>query len=236
MKKLGRENIYAVDSQKHTVVSCFSYSTEVFYCNLKSNIWISLQLHCKILFMKALSNFINSQVRIEKKDLEVILSHFEKRMVPKGKFAMKQGRLAKEYYFVISGGLRVHHRVRDKEITAWVALENTILADLISIKSGKPSRFSFQAIEATELFVIKAGKMEELYSRFPQWQQFGRLIWEEAFVNILEGILQFQSLPAAKRYSEMIPADLLNRVPLKQIASFLGVTPSSLSRLRKNTR
>ena len=97
-----------------------------------------------------------------------------------------------------------------------------------------PSRFYIQALEDTVLLTIKSDKMTQLYKEFPAWQQFGRQIWETNFLNLVEGVMGFQTLTAEERYlTAMEASDLLQRVPLKHLASFLGITPTSLSRLRK---
>jgi hypothetical protein len=79
--------------------------------------------------------------------------------------------------------------------------------------------------------------MEQLYKQFPSWQEFGRKIWENNFLKLVEGVIGFQSFTAEERYlSTMQESEFLQRVPLKHLASFLGVTPSSLSRLRKSIK
>ena len=79
--------------------------------------------------------------------------------------------------------------------------------------------------------------MELLYKQFPAWQQFGRQIWENAFLKVINGILSYQTMTAEERYLHMMKQSaLLQRVPLKQLASYLGITQTSLSRLRKNIK
>jgi hypothetical protein len=64
--------------------------------------------------------------------------------------------------------------------------------------------------------------MDELYARFPQWQCFGRLIWENAFLKVINGIISYQTLTAEERYlAAMQQSNLLQKIPLKQLASFL---------------
>lgn len=113
-------------------------------------------------------------------------------------------------------------------------MENEFFTDLSSLKNKNPSKFNFQAIEDTILLTIKADKMEQLYKQFPKWQQFGRQIWETNFMNLVEGIISFQTLTAEERYLALMKdSEFLQRVPLKHLASFLGITQTSLSRLRK---
>ena len=184
--------------------------------------------------MEALSNCIKSQITIDATDLETILSNFKELKIAKDKFVLKRGQVATNYFFVKSGGLRVYFDHNDKQITSWIALENEFFTDLSSLKSQMPSRFYIQALEDTVLLTIKSDKMTQLYKEFPAWQQFGRQIWETNFLNLVEGVMGFQTLTAEERYlTAMEASDLLQRVPLKHLASFLGITPTSLSRLRK---
>lgn len=184
--------------------------------------------------MDKLRNYIKSQINIDDADLEVILSNFKELKIAKDKFALKQGQMATNYFFVKSGGLRVYFDHNDRQITSWIALENEFFTDLSSLKNQLPSKFNIEAIEETVLLTIKLDKMEQLYKQFPLWQQFGRQIWEANFLKLVEGIIGFQTLTAEERYlSAMQESELLQRVPLKHLASFLGVTPTSLSRLRK---
>lgn len=86
-------------------------------------------------------------------------------------------------------------------------------------------------------WMISKNEMEELYLRYPEWQRFGRELWEDAFLKVVNGILSYQLLSAEERYKNMMEgSDLLQRVALKDLSTYLGVTPNSLSRIRKNIR
>lgn len=79
--------------------------------------------------------------------------------------------------------------------------------------------------------------MEKLYKEFPAWQEFGRITWEAMAVRMIDQIISFQTLSAEERYLEfMAKSELIQRVPVKQIASYLGITPNALSRIRKNIK
>jgi CRP-like cAMP-binding protein len=184
--------------------------------------------------METLKSYIKSQIKIDEADLEIILTNFNELKISKDRFALKQGQLVTNYYFIKSGGFRIYFDHNDKQITSWIALENEFFSDLSSLKNQFPSKFNIQAIEDTVLLTIKYDKMEQLYKQFPLWQQFGRQVWEANFLKLVEGVIKFQTLTAEERYlSAMEESELIQRVPLKHLASFLGITPSSLSRLRK---
>lgn len=187
--------------------------------------------------MDALINFIKSTINIDDQDLESILSYFKEMSFKKDAYVLRQHHYSTNYYFVKSGGVRIWFDKGGEAITAWLIFENDFFSELSGLTSGKPTRFNIQAITDTTLLVIDKNSMEYLYEKFPQWQCFGRLIWENAFLKVINGIISYQTLTAEERYlSAMQQSDLLQKIPLKQLASFLGMTPTSLSRIRKQIR
>jgi CRP-like cAMP-binding protein len=184
--------------------------------------------------MDELVDFIRSQIDITDEDLACILSHFEELSVKKDGFVLKRNQFSTKYYFIKSGAVRIWFNKGSKSITAWLIFENDFLSELSSLRSGKPSRFNIQAIADTTLLAIDKNSMETLYAEFPQWQCFGRLVWENAFLKVVDAIISYQTLTAKERYlSAMNQSNLMQKIPLKQLASFLGMTPTSLSRIRK---
>jgi CRP-like cAMP-binding protein len=184
--------------------------------------------------MDALINFIKSKINISDGDLECILSYFKEISFKKDTYVLRQHHYSTYYYFVKSGGVRIWFDKGGEPITAWLIFENDFFAELSGLKSGKPTQFNIQAITDTSLLAIDKNSMEELYAKFAQWQCFGRLIWENAFLKVINGIISYQTLTAEERYLEaMQQSNLLQKIPLKQLASFLGMTPTSLSRIRK---
>lgn len=185
--------------------------------------------------MDELSRFIRSITTIDDQDLAVILSHFKEITVKKDKYILRKQQLSTNYYFIKSGGVRIWFDKEGKSITAWLIFEDDFFSELSSLKLGKPTKFNIQAIADTTLYAIDKNSMEHLYTQFPQWQRFGRLIWEDAFLKVVDGIVSYQTLTAEERYlSAMRQSDLLQKIPLKQLATYLGITPTSLSRIRKN--
>ncbi len=187
--------------------------------------------------MAELTDFIQSQVAIADEDLRQIVSGFESRLLKKNKHLLRQGQVASEYVFIRRGGLRIYAPLDGREVTGWIALEGEFFGELSSLKTQEPTRFGIQAMEDTEIQCIHHLAMEKLYKAYPAWQEFGRKVWETAFRRVVEGILAHQTLTAEERYAQLLTrSDLVQRVPLKHLASFLGVTPTSLSRLRGKRR
>jgi CRP-like cAMP-binding protein len=185
--------------------------------------------------MEALKEYIQSQASISAEDLESIISNFTEQMLPKDSFLLQSGQIASAYYYVQSGALRIYFDTEDKEVTGWIAFENEFFTELASLKNNTPTRFNIQALEDTILLTISKDNMERLYKQYSAWQHFGRQVWETAFLKVLDGILAYQTMTAEDRYRTALQnSDLLQRLPLKDLASYLGITPNSLSRIRKN--
>lgn len=184
--------------------------------------------------MDNLIAYIRNYINIKDKELDIVLSYFKPRLVPKDRFVLKRGQIVTDYYFIDSGGFIVYIMKDEIRATQYFAFENELIADISKIKSGGVSEAYLRAIEDTSLYTITHQHMENLYEQLPVWQKFGRLVWEESFASVLRGVHGFQLLTAKERYLDLLKrSDLVNRVPLKDLSLFLGITPSSLSRIRK---
>lgn len=181
--------------------------------------------------------FIKTIICIDNLDLQLILSRCTERQVPKGKLILKKGQIANQYFFIVSGGIRFFYEANDRENTTWVTFGNEFFTEISSLNPQKPSRFNIEAIEDTELVVIDKKDMDFLYGHIAVWQEFGRKVWEAMSVRMIDQILNFQTLSAEERYLEfMNNAELMQKIPIKQLAAVLGITPNALSRIRKNIR
>lgn len=187
--------------------------------------------------MKTLKEYINSKIVIKESVLDTILSSFNIKEYDNDKVIIRNGQHVANYYFIASGGIRIVIDMPEKEVTAWLLFENNFFSDLESIKSGQPSKAKILAVGKSTIFSIDAEKMHQFYEQYPEWQEFGRKMMEELSLNLVDTLISFQIMDAETRYLHLLKkSDIINRVPLKQLASYLGITPTSLSRIRKNIR
>jgi CRP-like cAMP-binding protein len=187
--------------------------------------------------MKDLCEFVRSYTQVSDEDFQVITTYFRELRIQKGRYLIQCGQVVNAYYFVRTGGLRIYFDKGEQQVTGWIALERDFFTELGSYKSGTPTLFNIQAIDETDVLTIDKAQMETLYKKFPAWEQFGRLVWEDAFLKLTNAILSYQTMTAEERYLNMMrQSDLLQKVPLRELASYLGVTPTSLSRIRKNLK
>lgn len=187
--------------------------------------------------MEKLKAYIQSKVNVESDDLKHILNAFEAKTFKNDQAIIRANQYVTKYYFIVQGGVRIVIDTPEKEVTAWLIFEHHFFTDLEALRSGQPSKSKMLAIGDTEIYSIDIHKMHQLYDQHPEWQKFGRLIMEDAFLNVVDSLISFQLMDAETRYLKMLEkSDAIQRVPLKQLASYLGITPNSLSRIRKNIR
>jgi CRP-like cAMP-binding protein len=144
------------------------------------------------------------------------------------------GYTCKTIYFIKKGVARIYYLKDGIDITENFFFENDIIARVESLLTGNPSRKAIQILEDAEIISINANALFQLYDRFPQIERLFRKIFEAAYVDTVNRIEGMQFYTAEERYKALLNEvpDVLKRVPLKYVASYLGITQVSLSRIR----
>lgn len=148
------------------------------------------------------------------------------------------GQTCKTIFFIKKGLARIYYFRDGVDITENFVFENNIIARVESLFTGKPSRKAIQVLEDSEIIAINSTNLFELYDTFPEIEKLFRKIFEAGYVETVNRIEGIQFHTAEERYSALIKENrtLLQRVPLKHIASYLGITQVTLSRIRANVR
>jgi len=154
--------------------------------------------------------------------------------VSKNKDLQPIGHTCKTIYFINKGVARIYYLKDGIDITESFSFENNIIARVESLFTGNPSRKAIQVLEDTELVAINATKLFKLYDEFPEIERLFRKIFEAAYVDTVNRIEGIQFHTAEERYKALLneAPNVLMRVPLKYVASYLGITQVSLSRIR----
>jgi CRP-like cAMP-binding protein len=149
-------------------------------------------------------------------------------------FFVKAGHFSDRIAFVQSGLLRSYFTTKEKEITTFFALPGSVSMDARSFLVMKLSLESIQAIVKSELLVIERKDLYTLYYENWKWQQVGRLLLEKYFIASEERSIALQSQTAHELYEQFVAEfpDVTQMVPQHYIASYLGITPETLSRVR----
>ncbi len=168
-------------------------------------------------------------------ELGIVLKHFETKVLKKKTNILKAGKTAKEVYFILNGCMRLFYEKDGEDISAYFFTEQMFAGAYDSFIAQKPSRHSIETLEECHVLAISYRALQELFVGFPKMNEFVRRVLEERFVSLHE-LFTSQILDSPEeRYVNLQKErpDLLNRIPQHQIATFLGITPVSLSRIRK---
>ena len=178
--------------------------------------------------------FIAQYVTLSDDEMEDVTSKFKSKAVKKNDFLLKQGDTCKDLLFVQKGCLRLYYIKDDIEVSVWFAFQDSSAIEIYSFISGDPSNYYLQAIEDSEVLFLPKTELNKLYQSYPKIQEMMRNFWEDVILNLIKRFTALQTDSAEKRYLDLLEQPTyLERIPQKYLASFIGVTPTSLSRIRK---
>lgn len=178
--------------------------------------------------------FLSQYASFTEAESESIASKFIIKRVKKNDYLLRQGDTCKDIVFLREGCLRLYYLKDDVEVSVWFAFPKSSAIEIYSFISESPSNYFIQAIEDSEVLYLSKTELTELYRQQPKMQEMMRRFWEDVILNLLKRFTALQTDSAEKRYLELLKKpDYLETVPQKYLASFIGVTPTSLSRIRK---
>ncbi len=178
---------------------------------------------------------IGSIVSFTDEEKQLIEEAFVFRKVAKKTKLSEEGKVAKELYFISKGLVRLYYTKDGEEITGFIFKENLFASSYDSFLREVPGIQTLEALEDCELLVISKRNLEKLYEAVPKMHIVARKVAEQRFINAQQMLSSFILDTPVERYKkfEEQHGDLLLRVPHHIIASLLGITPVSLSRIRK---
>lgn len=186
--------------------------------------------------IEPLLQYFDRLIPLSREEKELIAGKFHPRLYRKRQYALQEGDVCTQFYFVVRGCLRMYKVDEQGSIhILQFAAENHWINDLGSFHSIEPSELNIDALEDTMVLQISYQDLITLYTQAPKFDRIFRVLIENSFVRLQKRLLQNISSTAEERYQSFfdIYPHLANRLPQVQIAAFLGITPEFLSRLRK---
>ncbi len=185
--------------------------------------------------MTQLEQYINSNFTVTGEEVSKIASMFQPDTLRKGDFYIKNGEACDKLSFVQSGFLRSYATLGDKDITQWIFSKGYFIGDMPSLTFNVPSRWSIQALTDIELFTIQKSDYNRIVETVPRWPEIEKHFLISCFRIMENRIFAHLSMPAEERYAVFYEhnKELFNQVPLQYIASLLGMTPETFSRVRR---
>jgi CRP-like cAMP-binding protein len=178
----------------------------------------------------------NKYISLSEEEFEICKKLFTYRKFRKHQYILQSGDISRNETFILSGCTRTYE-VDDngQEHIVQFGLETWWIGDIHSFFTNSPSRYNIDCLEDTEVLQVPRVEMEKLYERVPKMERFFRILIQNAYVASIDRIYSNLSKSAHQRYQDFLDKypDIEQRVPNHQIASYLGIAPQSLSRIRK---
>ncbi|QES89938.1 Crp/Fnr family transcriptional regulator [Rhizosphaericola mali] len=174
---------------------------------------------------------------VEKEELEIIQSLFSFEKYAKNSFYLKEKRRCEKLSFIQTGLIRIFKQTDNKEITQWICTEGHLVSEIGSFLFDYDSRWSFQFLTDSELFTIQKTDYNRLIEKIPRWHFIEKQLLAQCFLTMENRIFKQLALSAEERYQDFFQdnSELFNQVPLQYLASMLGMTPETFSRIRKKS-
>lgn len=180
-----------------------------------------------------LFDFLSKYISLNEDEKQALIALDIFRSVKKGTVLLKEGDSSQMGYFVLKGCLRTFYIINGEEkTTAFHTEMDSIMPSCVLSK--KPSEYSISCVEDSVITVSNPDMEEEIFTKFPKFEKLCRVLSEELLVKQQIDFDKFKTSTPEVRYQNLIETrpDLIQRIPQHQLASFIGITPQSLSRLR----
>lgn len=186
--------------------------------------------------MDELLDQLTKVIVLNSEEQQRIKAAFQPVALAKGEFWIQQGTVCNQVAFLHTGKLRVHYLDEaGQETTCYFSTPGNFICSYTSFLTRTPSLESISAIEPSNLWIIHRNELESLSTEIPSIHIWRRVVAENLYIEMEKRVFKLQSKTASERYELLIKEnpDIVLTVPLQYTASFLGITPQHLSRLRK---
>lgn len=179
---------------------------------------------------------LNEKIAFTSEENEIIKSYLTPKKLRKKQYLLQAGDVCKTIAFVEHGTLRAYSTdMKGNEHIIQFALEGWTISDLYSFMTGEPATYHIDALEDSELVMISKSAQEEILKRVPKYETYTRMQITGAYLAMQKRLTSNISLSVEERYLSFINLypDIAQRVPQHMIASYMGLKPETLSRVRK---
>jgi CRP/FNR family transcriptional regulator, anaerobic regulatory protein len=173
--------------------------------------------------------------KMTEEEWEFIASMMKVVPVKKGDFIIKEGQVCNQVFFINTGLVRIYNIIEGRENIQGFVIENQYIAEYASFLTRRPSILFMDIVEDGELVSLTYDDIQHAYDKIPVFERLGRKIAEQLFIEFNDHSVSLRSQTPEQRYLALIEKEsqLLKRIPQYMLASYLGITPEHLSRIRK---
>jgi CRP-like cAMP-binding protein len=181
--------------------------------------------------------FLQSVLPMSQEKASFIAEKFQAKTLQKGEYILKENRISDALYFIEEGCVRSYILDHNgDEITTNLYLSPITVNDFISFFKRQPTQENFQTLSECQAHFLTYQQVQESFHAMPEFREFGRMMLINNYSRLRDRMLDIVQLTAEQRYLKLITEqpDIFQQVPLKMIATYLGITDTSLSRIRKD--
>jgi CRP-like cAMP-binding protein len=184
--------------------------------------------------MEKFFNYVSQLCFLSEESKDILARVLQARDVKKGHQLLRPGSICHNLYFIEEGLTRTWYVKDGKDVTDWISVENSFAVSLISFITRQPDRRGIETLEPSKLWSISYTDLEDSYKVSHEIERLGRLLISHGIVRLQQRFDDLHFYTATERYEQLINEhpSLLNRVPIGMLASYLGVSRETLSRVR----
>lgn len=186
--------------------------------------------------LNVLRTAIQRFVPLTDEEWELLTPHLRYRSLARGEAWISEGQKEQDFGIVLEGNIRHYYTWDGEEKTTYFYFENHLVSSYISAITGTPSLLTIEALTESRLLAFSYKQLRSLYDHSPSWERFGRLIAEYISIGLEERMVGLLTQSPEERYLRLLEGNkqkIIERIPQHYIANYLGITPVSLSRIRK---
>lgn len=183
-----------------------------------------------------LQKLFQSVVDFSDEELTAVWHFFYYKKIKKGQFMYVPNEVATEIGFLMKGVFRVYYLIDERESTRFIGSEGIFISSIPSFTTQSLCKEYVEALENSDLLMISHQNLQKMYEISPKWERMVRILTEISYNEQQKRIYSLIALTAQQRYEQFVKErpDLVQRIPQYIIANYLGISPETLSRIRKN--
>lgn len=182
-----------------------------------------------------LKHIIKFLINPPDEQIEEFLTRTKEIDVPKNTVLLNEGDVCEKIIFVKTGVLRLYAETENGEKNFFFAFDGELITEFYSFLEAKPAKASIATIENSVIEVFDKKTVDEFYEKYPNWERLGRLLAERQFLLVSKMVFDSLSKKPEEKYLEILDKrpQLIQKIPGYHLASYLGIKPETLSRIRK---